>query len=108
MPRFVILEHDHPTRHWDFMLEAGAVLRSWRLESPPDPGKLTAATPSFDHRPIYLDYEGPISGGRGQVQRWDAGSFTWIANEPNRIAVQLEGQHCRGMAVIEAGQFRLE
>ena len=23
MPRFVILEHDWPTRHWDFFLESG-------------------------------------------------------------------------------------
>ena len=26
MPRFVILEHDHPEVHWDLMLEAGASL----------------------------------------------------------------------------------
>ena len=28
VPRFVILEHDYPELHWDFMLEAGAVLKT--------------------------------------------------------------------------------
>src|SRR5206468_490246 len=59
MPRFVILEHDHPTRHWDLMLEARGVLRTWRLSAPPKAGVAIAATASFDHRAIYLDYEGP-------------------------------------------------
>ena len=27
MPRYVILEHDHPVLHWDLMLEAGGVLQ---------------------------------------------------------------------------------
>jgi DNA polymerase Ligase (LigD) len=76
MPRYVILEHDHPTRHWDFLLEAGSVLRSWRLAELPSPGKPVAAEPSFDHRIIYLDYEGPVSGGRGSVTRWDTGTYS--------------------------------
>jgi hypothetical protein len=69
MPRFVILEHDHPELHWDFMLEAGAVLRTWRLAAPPALGQVVAAAASFDHRLLYLDYEGPVSGGRGTVRR---------------------------------------
>jgi hypothetical protein len=28
-----------------------------------------------DHRRVYLDYEGPISGGRGEVVRVEAGTF---------------------------------
>src|SRR5205807_395991 len=43
MPRFVILEHDHPELHWDLMLEAGPVLRTWRLAAPPQPGRAVAA-----------------------------------------------------------------
>ena len=60
VPRYVILEHDHPARHWDFMLESGDVLRTWRLAAPPRPGGAVAAEPSFDHRRAYLDYEGPV------------------------------------------------
>src|SRR5262249_60769057 len=48
MPRYVVLEHDHPGLHWDFMLEAGAVLRTWRLSAPPQPGHSVPATPSLD------------------------------------------------------------
>src|SRR5438874_2539346 len=65
MPRFVILEHDWPTRHWDFLLEAGDVLRAWRLLDEPAPGKAVLAEPNFDHRLLYLDFEGALSGNRG-------------------------------------------
>ena len=29
--RYVILSHDHPTQHFDFMLEKEGVLQTWRL-----------------------------------------------------------------------------
>jgi hypothetical protein len=110
MPRFVILEHDHPELHWDFMLEAGPVLRTWRLASPPELGRVVAVTPSFDHRPMYLDYEGPVSGGRGQVRRWEYGEFTWESDAPERLIVWLDGQRLRGRSVFsraESGAWSL-
>jgi hypothetical protein len=100
MPRFVILEHDHPVKHWDLMLEQGEVLRTWRLAACPVPGMPVSAQASFDHRRSYLDYEGPISGGRGQVLRWDAGEFAWLEDEPNQIVIRLDGEHCRGTALM--------
>ena len=76
MPRFVILEHDHPVLHWDLMLESGPALRTWRLAGPPESaGGAVAAKASFDHRLAYLDYEGPVSRGRGTVRRWDQGTY---------------------------------
>src|SRR5205823_5835731 len=84
MPRFVILEHDWPTRHWDLLLEAGGVLRAWRLLDEPVPGTPVPAEPNADHRLFYLDYEGPVSGGRGNVSRWAAGVFDWIEDNPGR------------------------
>jgi hypothetical protein len=103
MPRYVILEHDHPVRHWDLMLEAGDVLQTWRLTAPPAPGLPVPAEPSFDHRPVYLDYEGSVGGGRGRVTRWDAGTFDWLAEEQDRRAVRLAGQRLRGDAVLVRG-----
>ncbi len=100
MPRYVILEHDYPQLHWDFMLEAGSVLRTWKLNAPLQPGTHVPAESSFDHRIIYLDYEGPLSGGRGSVTRWDHGNFRWEANEINRIGVVLEGARLHGQAVF--------
>src|SRR4051794_4884883 len=55
MPRFVILEHDWPSPHWDFLLEFGPVLRAWRLSADPAPGRAVPAEPNADHRPFYLD-----------------------------------------------------
>lgn len=101
MPRFVILEHDHPTRHWDLMLECGEVLRTWRLEGPPRAGEAIAATAAFDHRLVYLDYEGPISGGRGRVIRRESGTFLWQMQAVDRVVVHLQGEHLRGVLHLE-------
>jgi len=96
MPRYVILEHDWPQRHWDFMLEKGTVLQTWKLADAPKPSVNIAAEKSFDHQLIYLDYEGPISGGRGAVTRWDAGCYFPVTEEENRLVVQLEGEKLLG------------
>ena len=93
MPRFAILEHDYPVRHWDLLLEAGPACRTWRLSAPPRPGQLVLAEAIPDHRLMYLDYAGPVSGDRGTVQQWDAGHFTWITATAERITILLHGRH---------------
>jgi hypothetical protein len=100
MPRYVILDHDFPERHWDFMLEAGEVLRTWKLAAQPEVGRNSAAEASFDHRRLYLYYEGPVSGGRGTVACWDRGSFTWQCDSIDRVVVELAGQRCQGVVVL--------
>jgi DNA polymerase Ligase (LigD) len=100
MPHFVILEHDHPFLHWDLMLESGSALRSWRLLQRPEPGQAVAAEPLGDHRIFYLDYEGPVGGGRGTVVRWDSGTFEWCEQAPDRLVLQLTGQILHGRAVL--------
>ena len=107
MPRFVVLEHDWPTLHWDFLLEAGPVLRAWRLLAEPAAGKDVPAEPNADHRVLYLDYEGPVSGDRGTVRRWDAGTFELVADAPGRVEVKLLGAKLAGRCVIETSVFRL-
>jgi hypothetical protein len=82
MPRYVLLEHDYPHRHWDLMLEQGETLKTWRLAAPPTPENPVLAEMIGDHRPIYLDYEGPVSGQRGIVRRWDRGEIKDV--EPSR------------------------
>ncbi len=99
MPRFVILEHDHPELHWDLMLERGAALRTWRLARPPvTPGARIAAVALPDHRPHYLDYEGPVSGGRGTVKRWDTGDYAIDAEDGAALRVRLRGARVNGAA----------
>jgi hypothetical protein len=96
-PRFVVLEHDHPFLHWDLMLEAGEALRTWRLAVPPGPGTQVEATPLGEHRRLYLDYEGPVSGDRGRVARWDHGTFTWEGQGEGLVVVRLNGVQLRGL-----------
>jgi hypothetical protein len=97
MPRFAILEHDWPTRHWDLLLESGGVLRAWRLLEEPGPDRAVAAEPNFDHRVFYLDYEGPLTGNRGIVTRWDSGTFDLLADEPELVEVNLKGTRLIGV-----------
>jgi len=101
MPRFALLEHDWPTPHWDFLLEAGPVLRAWRLAAQPAAGVPIPADANFDHRLAYLDYEGPLSGDRGCVVRRDAGTFAWVENDPGRVIVTLCGAILTGRATID-------
>jgi hypothetical protein len=104
MPRFVILEHDHPYLHWDLMLEADAALLTWRLAALPRAGQPIAATALGEHRIHYLTYEGPVSEGRGRVQRWDAGIFQWIARNENEVSLALSGARCQGTASLKRRQ----
>jgi len=106
MPRFVILEHDWPTPHWDLLLEAGTVLRAWRLLADPASSQTheIVAEANADHRLFYLDYEGPVSGGRGAVRRWDAGTFAWIA-DGGEIIVELHGEKLQGRYAIRGRRF---
>jgi hypothetical protein len=99
MPRFVILEHDHPTLHWDLMLEHDGALKTWRLPRPPGPKQDAAqgAVALPDHRLMYLEYEGPVSGNRGQVKRWDAGTYELVRDDERRWKVRLAGERWRGV-----------
>jgi hypothetical protein len=95
--RYVILEHDHPVLHWDLMLEAGEVLQTWRLAAPPAPGVAIEAIALGDHRLAYLDYEGPVSGNRGFVKRWDIGKFTDTTDSSIDVRhLLLSGQRVSG------------
>lgn len=98
MPRFVILTHDYPVPHWDFMLEKEAALRTWRLTEPPDRAAEVGATPLPDHRLLYLDYEGPVSGNRGNVTRWEHGEYAWTVEADGHVEVVLEGTRLKGRA----------
>jgi hypothetical protein len=107
VPRFVILEHDWPQLHWDLLLEAGPVLRAWRLLDEPGPGRTVAAQTHTDHRLLYLEYEGPVSGGRGTVRQWDAGTFNWI-EDGERVVILLQGAKLTGHYALEGHAHGLQ
>jgi len=109
--KFVVLNHDWPTTHWDFMLEKEASLHTFRLSAPPDSTGTITAEPLPEHRKVYLDYEGPLSGDRGTVQRWDRGDYELLAETATRIEAKLRGERLNGTAVLEregAGDWRFQ
>ena len=55
---------------------------------------------SPDHRLAYLDYEGPVSGGRGSVTRWDQGTYELEHHSDDELAVVLAGRRLAGRATL--------
>lgn len=106
MPRYALLEHDHPVLHWDFMLECGGVLRTWRLDAIPDASAVISAEPLPDHRLAYLDYEGPVSGDRGTVRRVDRGAYDVVQEAHDLLEVELRGHRLQGRATISSDRFQ--
>jgi hypothetical protein len=97
MPRYVILEHETPDgTHFDLMLEMDGVLKTWSLAAPPSPGKEQDAKVLPEHRLAYLDYEGPISGGRGSVTRWDRGTYDIERQSGSELIVRITGEKLNG------------
>lgn len=101
MPRYVVLTHDHPFLHWDLMLEQDGRLRTWRLLGEPQAGAVLEAEPLADHRIEYLDYEGPVSGGRGNVRRLDAGEYAVVCKTDGVFSVRLNGKRGNLIATLE-------
>jgi hypothetical protein len=116
MAKFVLLYHECPPdfnrpSHCDLMLEVAGTLRTWAIAALPCAWRATAGLPSstdataadsvaatqlLDHRLAYLDYEGPVSGERGQVRRLDAGTFVSVKESTDEWIVELTGQRIRG------------
>lgn len=99
-PRFALLEHAWDGVHWDFLLEREGVLKTWALDGIPAPGVERIGRPLPDHRLIYLDYEGPISGDRGSVRRVDGGEYERLEWVDGRIRVRLHGRQLVGEALL--------
>jgi hypothetical protein len=100
MDRFVILEHDWDGMHWDLMLERGEVLRTWAIDAPIVAGVESPARALADHRRLYLEYEGPISGGRGTVRRVEEGRYDVLHWDEDRVVVRLSGVQLVGEVLL--------
>lgn len=108
MRQYVILRHDFPELHWDLMLENEGVLQTWRLNSPPtldhasDESSIDLIAEALpDHRLAYLEYEGPVSGDRGEVSRWDRGTFSLLEQSDQLIVALLTGDELAGRVTLE-------
>ncbi len=101
--RFVVLEHaDRHGHHFDLMIETGDRLTTWKSGQPPEEAVHHALSYAriADHRMVYLDYEGPISGDRGHVHRHDAGVCIIKHLTPNSWQVHFKGQRLAGRFVL--------
>ena len=98
--RFVIQQHTRAGEsHYDFMLEDGADLATWRMnrlagELGCSASALAEALP--DHRLAYLTYEGPLSGDRGAVKIADSGTYTVVERSADCWVIQLSGRCAAG------------
>lgn len=104
--RFVILHHTGiAVPHMDLLFEAEEAandLMSFRCPQwPPVLGDTWIETPP--HRTAYLDFEGPVSGGRGTVRRVDAGTITVVPlqAEPVTLGFRMRGQDFAGEITIQ-------
>jgi hypothetical protein len=105
VPRFVVLYHDAPPGyerppHFDLMLEAGSALRTFALPRWPSAGEAIACEALADHRLAYLDYEGPLSGGRGEVTRHEAGEYSVETESGETLVIRLHGQRLSGTLTL--------
>jgi len=91
--RTVLLRHTLPdgSSHLDWMIEIdpGARLVTFRLAAAMGDGPFEAERIG-DHRRDYLDYQGPVPGGRGEVERVVGGEVTIHAFEPDRLDLTLD------------------
>jgi hypothetical protein len=82
------------------MLEIEGVLRTWMLPRPPENATAFECESLADHRMAYLDYEGAVSGGRGDVTRWDRGVYAVERQDDAEWIVELSGEKIAGRAVL--------
>lgn len=114
--RFVFLRHSVPETfqpvtgrgdHFDLMLEPSseASLWTWAVEQ----NIFNADRKSFrcnadrlpDHRRVYLDFEGAVSGGRGTVKRVASGTFRLLESSVGlTLAIVAEQDSIAGELVL--------
>ncbi|MGA1979856.1 MAG: DNA polymerase ligase N-terminal domain-containing protein [Sedimentisphaerales bacterium] len=97
--KFVIQQHSSgPDVHWDFMLESGGILQTYRLDKAPDEALHLAvnAVKIFDHPLKFLTYQGPVSKGKGSVRITESGTYEIVHQAHNRIELDLNGKILKG------------
>ena len=106
MPRFVLLRHECPPSykkpsHWDLMLEQSDSLATWELRELPacwarlldvrqaSTSDTVSAVRLPDHRLAYLEFEGPLSGNRGEVHQCDRGAYRLLTKQEDTQVFRL-------------------
>ncbi len=101
--KFVIQEHSSDKGvHWDFMLESGQTLETYRLDNNPKGmlKKETNGVKIFDHPLKFLTYHGPVNNGRGSVAIVESGTYRIISQDETKIELELAGQTLDGNCIL--------
>jgi hypothetical protein len=106
--RYVVLHHTGVVpEHFDLMIQlpGGERLVTWRILTSPETWarQMPAAERLADHRLAYLSYEGPVSGGRGQVKRVAEGVGEYCACAPRGCRLRLQGEIACEIQMDETG-----
>ena len=120
VPRFALLQHEMPSgsakpSHVDLLLEDDLAeddhcLLTWSIPVWPVAEQPVAAERLPAHRRSYLDYEGPVSQGRGRVTRSDGGEYQTLVRDDHQLIVRLMGSHVAGVVRLsedDAGDWWL-
>ncbi|MBS0188145.1 MAG: hypothetical protein JSS51_08750 [Planctomycetes bacterium] len=106
--RCVILLHTLPdgSAHLDWMIESDRRLLTFRLPVNTEVGKpgRFEAVAIADHRLAYLDFEGPVSGGRGDVKRLSRYILRQLDRTEELIRVELEPEAGPGRGIVWTGR----
>lgn len=99
MARFVVQHHClAESEHWDLMLEQGPGLATWQVPVPPEQWSAVAVPCRrlADHRRVYLDYRGPVSGDRGRVVPVAGGEYAVVEQQADRWRCELKSELLSG------------
>lgn len=79
--------------HYDWLFESSGTLATWatRDRLPTHTDGEVAGLRLPDHRTMYLDFEGPVSGNRGSVRRVELGFFEVIRSSSDRYQLRTRG-----------------
>jgi len=107
LPRFVIQKHCRNQQvHWDLMLEKENSLATWQVPEPPEdwPGQKLTCRHIFNHRLIYLTYQGPLGNNRGEVKIAASGRYQPKEITENCWKLTLNGDKISGPLSLQQQQ----
>ncbi len=103
--RFVIQRHLNNNEHFDLMIELensdklfALKILSLDIDSLLN-NTVIKAERLPDHRKEYLEYEGPVSGGRGSVKIFDSGRCRTILYKEDKCEFELSGKNLAGKII---------
>jgi bifunctional non-homologous end joining protein LigD len=97
--KFVIQQHSSGSDvHWDFMLQIGNILQTYRLDKAPQELVRTPANAVkiFDHPLKFLTYEGSVNKGRGNARIADSGTYEIVHQVDDLIELNINGKILKG------------